>query len=349
MRTGRFCILNFLLAPRAQIRQYSRMIETKYQPDMDLLLRSLGYAITEGDEATVASLIKSGVDVNAPRIPGDMYRNSPVIMLAAASGYPSICSLIIDAGADVNAKDGAGETALHYAAARGHLEACRLLIAAGANVDAVDTTGNTPMFSAIRHGEVGVFTLLVDSGASSNISNLLDVTPLHFAARYRRDEICRVLIARGADCRLPARAHSPHGSEGWYERSMGNLTPLHAAIDADRVDICRMLVGGGADGNYLPRNNVTRDYLTPLQMAVEMRRFAIVRYFLFECDLDWESTPVIFGGKTLMQVAGGSPKILEWLKAAKSERAVKRVLEEVGEESTVDVKPTSGRESLGLL
>ena len=59
------------------------------------------------------------------------------------------------AGADVNAKDENGWTALHYAAVNGHKEIAELLIDNGAEVNAKDNSGYTPLYFA--DGEIAHF------------------------------------------------------------------------------------------------------------------------------------------------------------------------------------------------
>ena len=56
--------------------------------------------------------------------------------------------LLLDAGADVDARDGWGRTALTYAAAVGNAAAVRVLLSAGATPDAADAAGTTPLMAA---------------------------------------------------------------------------------------------------------------------------------------------------------------------------------------------------------
>ena len=53
--------------------------------------------------------------------------------MAAANGHASICELLLQAGAHVNAKNEAGNTPLHWAALNGHLAAVNMLLAKDAS------------------------------------------------------------------------------------------------------------------------------------------------------------------------------------------------------------------------
>ena len=71
--------------------------------------------------------IKLGADVNAK----DKYGDTALI-LAAWYGYTEVAKLLLAAGADVNAKDNGGYTALIWAAYYGHAEIAKMLRDAGA-------------------------------------------------------------------------------------------------------------------------------------------------------------------------------------------------------------------------
>jgi len=104
-------------------------------------------ATDRGDLAAVQAELDRGVSVNAKNDFGE----TP--LHRAAIGHKEIAELLIDKGADVNAKSrGAVNlkvdwrlTPLHYAADRGHKEVAELLIDKGADVNAKDDFGFTPL------------------------------------------------------------------------------------------------------------------------------------------------------------------------------------------------------------
>ena len=68
-------------------------------------------------------------------------------------------------GANVNAKDNHGTTAIIFAARSGHLEALSMLINTGANVNAKNYDGYTALIFAAENGHLGVINALINAGA----------------------------------------------------------------------------------------------------------------------------------------------------------------------------------------
>lgn len=85
--------------------------------------------------------------------------------------HAEVVKVLIDAGTDLSLTDDPkssnyhGWTPLMTAACYGRVEIARILIEAGANMDAKDKSGKTPLIIAAEFGSVGVADLLVQSGA----------------------------------------------------------------------------------------------------------------------------------------------------------------------------------------
>ena len=86
----------------------------------------------------IKKLIEDGVDVNAEVSDIGM----KALIVAACGGYIKIIKLLLDAGADVNAKDNFGWTALHCVR---EVDIAKLLIKAGADINAKNNFGVTPL------------------------------------------------------------------------------------------------------------------------------------------------------------------------------------------------------------
>ena len=84
-----------------------------------------------------------------------------------AGNYCPYTRALIDAGADINAKDEAGSTALMVASEYGRTEIVKLLIAAGADVNIKNELGWTALMWASRWGRKETVKLLIDAGAKT--------------------------------------------------------------------------------------------------------------------------------------------------------------------------------------
>ncbi len=138
------------------------------------------------------------------------------IHVAASSGHAGILKRLLDSGADVNATDGAGSTALCLAAANGHVGAISVLLSFfGVEVDAADCAGETPLIRAAAEGRVGAVEILLRSGVDVDRRTKKGETALTVAmlacsegARNgKHAEVVRLLVEDGgADLRALFRA-----------------------------------------------------------------------------------------------------------------------------------------------
>lgn len=127
-------------------------------------LPALVAAIQSANAAAVAQAA-SPVLVNARAQDG-----STPLMLAARLGHPEVVAALLAAGADVQAADNMGFTALFHACHdpdedRGHPAVVQALLQAGADPEATIGYGVRPLMFAAGHGEAGVVQALLDAGA----------------------------------------------------------------------------------------------------------------------------------------------------------------------------------------
>ena len=123
------------------------------------------------------------------------HRNDALIF-AADQGKPTLIEKIINAGADVNAKDAAGKTALVHAMRNGSevgTEIIKMLIKHGANVNALDNDGYTPLMNAAQTDTQWAVELLLANHADASLENEKDHNLT--AADYTRSEKIRELLA----------------------------------------------------------------------------------------------------------------------------------------------------------
>ncbi len=155
---------------------------------------------------------------------------------AARRGEVELVRSMLDDGADVNAAQGDGLTALHASAERGHVEIAKLLIAAGADLDAETRIGHyTPLHLAGRGGHGHVVLALAEAGADvSRATSNTGVTPLHLAASAVGGEPA---VATLLD----------HGAAVNAREASAGQTPLMFAAAYDRAAAVRELLSRGAD------------------------------------------------------------------------------------------------------
>ena len=154
---------------------------------------------------------------------------------AAMRGDSAKVRQLLKQGADVNAAQGDGMTALHWAAQRGDLAEAKMLLYAGARLEATTRNGSyTPLHLASRVGKVGVIKALVQAGANANaVTTSGGATPLHFAAGQGNPDAITALVDGGAKVDAPDAA--------WGE------TPLMWASAANRVAAVQVLIAKGAN------------------------------------------------------------------------------------------------------
>src|SRR5665213_2932824 len=121
--------------------------------------RELLIAIRNGDHAQVNTLLRAGADVNAVDSDG-----TSALMHSVIESDAKMMKLLINPGANVNAKNALDSTALMYSAT--NLAKTRLLLEAGADVKVESQRGATPMSVAVTtFGSTPVLKLLTAKGA----------------------------------------------------------------------------------------------------------------------------------------------------------------------------------------
>jgi len=126
-------------------------------------------------------------------------RETPVADAAQAGNVAQVRTLL-QQGADANAAQADGLTALHWAAMNNSKEIAELLLYAGATVKPLTRVGGyTPLHLAARSGNDEVIRTLLEAGASVDEWTSTGVTALHFAAQANAAAAIRTLAEFGAD------------------------------------------------------------------------------------------------------------------------------------------------------
>src|SRR6266511_3672602 len=154
----------------------------------------LHHAAGFGTIETMALLLDSGADVNAKNRRG----STP---LHWAMHDEAKVRLLIDSKADVNVQNGAGETALMFAASNGNPKAVALLLDRGADARVRTKRNETALGNAGTAGVEETVRLLLDHGAEVNIRNIRGFSPLMLAAssEVMPAGVVKLLLSKGAD------------------------------------------------------------------------------------------------------------------------------------------------------
>lgn len=201
-------------------------------------------AAKRGDEGEVKLLLKNGANVNAR----DSYGATALMW---AGKHVAVVQILLAAGADLKATSNDGSTALMWAESPAVV---RTLIAKGADVDATsedDILGSrTALMSAAMSNNAEKIQALLDGGADVNRRNNGGETALTFAAFNGWAEVAKLLLARGADVNLVPES--------------GNTALIQAAGRGHAL-LVRLLIERRADVNA--RN---KDGKTALMIANEL-------------------------------------------------------------------------------
>jgi ankyrin repeat protein len=217
----------FWLIPRSDLEAAPGTLD----PNARLLV-----ATEEGDLATVKEMLAGGAPVDARNFHGW----TPLI-IAAKAGNLELARLLIEKGADVNAKAtvGGGATALCYAALGNNLDVVRELLKHGAAVNAPANSGMRPLYyAAITHG-IALAELLISRGADLEAYGSADVygrqyTPLMGAALEGDSEMVELLLAKGAKIENTGSAGD---------------TALMSVAKTEHAEIVKLLLAKGANVN----------------------------------------------------------------------------------------------------
>lgn len=145
-------------------------------------------AVQSGNYKTVSSLLKEGADVNARNKYGES-----ALVLALKGNYDKTAALMIKRGADINIKDSNGNTLLMLAAQNGLKKSAKLMIKKGAPVNAAGFEGITPLMMAARHGYGGIVRMFIKKGAQVNSVGKYCKTALDFAQLGKDEKTIKIL------------------------------------------------------------------------------------------------------------------------------------------------------------
>jgi ankyrin repeat protein len=158
-------------------------------------------AARAGDRDLVAKLLKGGADINAQDETGET-----ALFAGALAGESKIVDMLLVFGADASIRNDRGMTAVHAAAWGGVPEAVSVLVgdakfSARIDLDDHDNKfGVTPLIIAVEENHGLLVAHLIGLGADLEITERHGYTALTRAAYKGHEEIITMLLRSGAQC-----------------------------------------------------------------------------------------------------------------------------------------------------
>ncbi|MGE0759867.1 MAG: ankyrin repeat domain-containing protein, partial [Pirellulaceae bacterium] len=175
----------------------------------------------------------------------------------ARTGRLSPVAVLLARGADVNAREDKGQTALMWAAAEGNVDVVDALLEAGADFRTPLASGFTPLFFAVREGRTAVALRLIHAGLDINApmakrgQGRRGANPLILAVENGHFETALAFVDAGADPNAQPAGYAALHAISWVRKPIrgdGNPSPVGSG-NVGSLQFVRELVARGADVN----------------------------------------------------------------------------------------------------
>ncbi|KAI1319050.1 hypothetical protein F5Y16DRAFT_406121 [Xylariaceae sp. FL0255] len=160
------------------------------------------HAVDSRDTEALHIILGAGADPE-PQIPKGLFRGNPLTS-ASLNGLPGMVNLLIEFGADIDAANPEGLTALHSAAISQNPECASILLAHGADMDQTSSNGYTPIMTTIMQNSHAVLRVLLNKRTGSlDSSQLFSIVVEHADSETMSILASSQLFNPSGDC-LPA-------------------------------------------------------------------------------------------------------------------------------------------------
>jgi len=222
----------------------------------------------------------------------------PPLIAATINQDVDAVAQLVKSGANLNASDRTGVTALHLAVGRGNVTIVELLVAAKADVNPRDIRGTTPLDWStnlkldqhLQRNYKIISQLLIQNGASINIFDAVslglydlvekyivgggDITMQQYRWGSLLDAAAKTCEARSAEILIKHGANVNSTSETAF-------TPLHQAAENGCPELAKLLIEAGANVNA-----ITKDF-SPM-----LSRYSALQLAAGHCETEFE-TPIV--------------------------------------------------------
>ncbi|CAN5600626.1 hypothetical protein BH10BAC3_BH10BAC3_28610 [soil metagenome] len=199
-------------------------------------------------------LLQYGADINAKSKSG----NTPLLVASVGNQPYEMVKFLLDNKADPLATNAAHETALMRAAQFSDTTTLRLLISKGINVNALDYIAGTALTKAILNANSPAVSFLLNNGADPNIVDSFSAGSLAYAVLVNDNDLTKEILNKTSDVN---------------KADVLGMTPLMWAVysEYDRPETIQALLDHGAQ-----INTKSKDGSTALSWAIKKGNTATV-------------------------------------------------------------------------
>ncbi len=193
-------------AGRAKIEE---MLNGKPSPKPQVAADGVWEAVFGGDLDVVKQAIDGGMDVNArnPQF------GEPMLSTAALMGHTEIMTFLLEKGADINVRNGDGNTPLHAAAFLGRADAVELLLEHGVDANVRNNGGGSAIESAT-----------LDWGITQGILAFIQLEVDEAVVKAGRAKVVRILTQHAKN--------APTSLNLWKASAKGDISTIKKALDS---------------------------------------------------------------------------------------------------------------------
>jgi len=232
-------------------------------------------AVRSGDRAAAIKVLEQRGDGNAAEADG-----TTALHWAVQQDDLDLVGRLINAGANVKAKNDYGATPMSEAALAGNVKIMDRLLEAGADVESPNADGQTALMIVARTSNVEAARLLLKHGANVNaVEKWREPTALMCAAAENQPAMVKELVAHGANVNARSNVNNFQRQVTAEPRAIyrpaGGLTALLYSAREGCLDCTRSLAEGGADLNMADPDSVS-----PLLLAILNGHFDVAAYLI---------------------------------------------------------------------
>ncbi|MDG7052918.1 MAG: ankyrin repeat domain-containing protein, partial [Wolbachia endosymbiont of Alcedoecus sp.] len=203
-------------------------------------------------------IVKFLLDKNASGINDVNNNSSTPLHLAIQGNKPSTVKLLLNKGANINAKDKDGKTPLGLAVQEGYTDIVQI-------IEQVQSDLDKELLTAVQNGDLNKVKSLISRSANVNTRDKYSWTPLHWAAYKGHLEVAEFLVKKGAD--INAADKGPYGKKS-----------IHVAAENNSKDIIEFFLSEGVSINDTDKQGYTPLHYAAWRGRLEVAKFLIEEY-----------------------------------------------------------------------